>query len=173
MCKDICKLLASALCFCTLICLKPFRIARKNSYVKIISIVYRDLAEKIRKNRRYCSAAFENYSSASECRWTIIPSLGMPLNNYLAAFRMFSDKLECKKGALKQVNCKYLCTNVFINTLNHPRTYNFSRSFFLYQIQPISIAWDASFKSGSYVKYVQYPYWIIFGSVSNFFIPII
>ena len=49
----------------------------------------------------------------------------MVLNNYSSAFRMVSDKLECKKRTLKQVICKYLYTHVSANTLNHPRTWNF------------------------------------------------
>ena len=94
--------------FCILICLKPFRMVLNNSYVKIISIVYRGLAK--RKSTKtidivqWHSEAEKNYSLALEWRLTISPGFGMMLNNYSAPFRMVSDKLECKKGALKQVS---------------------------------------------------------------------
>ena len=149
-CKDICKSLASALLCCILNCLRPFRMALNNSYVKLISIVYRGLGERksaqtIDSVQRYSKIiprlrnGAEHLFPASEWRWTIIQ------RHSFGSVCLVSDKLECKKLALKQVISKYRCKHVSANTLNRPATYNFSRSFFWYQIQPISISWDAPF----------------------------
>ena len=82
--------------------------------------LYRGLAEKNPRKPKILFSAIQKLFSG----------FVMALNNYSAPFLLVSDKLECKKGVLKQVICQYLCTHVSANTLNHPRTYNFTRSFF-------------------------------------------
>ena len=78
MCANIgiCKSLASVLRFCILICLKPFRMALNNSYVKIISIVYRGQAE------RKSAKTIDIVQRHSEAEKKLFSGFGMALNNY-------------------------------------------------------------------------------------------
>jgi len=58
----------------------------------------------------------------------------------------FQTSSNAKIEALKHVKRSYLCAHTSIRVNIYPRSSNFSRSFFWYQIWPISISWDAPFK---------------------------
>ena len=121
--------------------------SRTNTIAAPFGRVYDHRSDKITWQRH--SEAAELYLSAF---WMALPS-------YLSGFGMNFAKFECKKQVLRLLICKNLCARASVNTLNHLRTYIFSRTFFWYQIQPISISWDAPFKhnrQSNFLRSIQY-----------------
>jgi len=58
----------------------------------------------------------------------------------------FQPNSKSKMKALKHEKRSYLRAHTSVRADMYPHSFNFSRSFFWHQIQPISISWDALFK---------------------------